>query len=332
MIMDKEKEFLQVISLIRAAKEKAFLAVNTLLIDVYWTIGKYISRKIQRAEWGESVVQDLARFMAEKCPDLGGYSHQNLWRMKQFYEAYSHDKKLSPLVRELSWTHNMIILARTKSWEEREFYLRLSITEHYSKRELERQLDSGYFERSMISTKKLSPVVRQTRPELAKVFRDTYVFDFLSLPAGHSERDLQSALMKNFKQFILEFGKDFAFIGEGYKLQVGNNDYFLDLLFFHRGLQCLVVFELKIDDFKPEFLGKLNFYLEALDRNVKKKHENPSVGVILCKSKDDEVVEYALSRNLSPALVSEYKTRLIDKKILQRKLQELYLLSSGGKD
>lgn len=244
--------------------------------------------------------------------------------MKQFYEAYSQEQKLSPLVRQLGWTNNLIILARAKSSEEREFYLRLCILEGYSKRELERQIDSSYFERSMISTKKLSPAVRQARPELVKVFKDMYMLDFLSLPEGHSEKDLQTALIRNFKKFILEFGKDFSLVGEEYKVQVGKNDYFIDLLFYHRGLQCLVAFELKIEEFKPEFLGKLNFYLEALDRDVKKRSENPSVGIILCKSKDDEVVEYALSRNLSPALISEYQTQLIDKKTLKKKLQELY--------
>lgn len=321
---EKEKEFLQVVSLIHAAKQKAFLAVNTELINLYWNIGERISKKIQSTPWGETIVKDLARFIAKKYPELKGYSDKNLWRMKQFYEAYSHEQKLSPLVRQLGWTNNLIILARAKSPEEREFYLRLCILESYSKRELERQIDSGYFERSMISTKKLSPLVRQARPELVKVFKDTYMLDFLSLPEGHSEKDLRTALIRNFKKFILEFGKDFSLVGEEYKVQVGKNDYFIDLLFYHRGLQCLVAFELKIEEFKPEFLGKLNFYLEALDRDVKKRSENPSVGIILCKSKDDEVVEYALSRNLSPALISEYKTQLIDKKTLKKKLQELY--------
>ena len=324
----RDKDFFPIITLIQTAKQKAFLTVNTELINLYWNIGEHISKKIKSAQWGESVVKELAGFIAQKYPEFKGYSDKNLWRMKQFYEAYLEEPKLSPLVRQLSWTHNMIILAKAKSLEEREFYLRLSIAESYSKRELERQLDSGYFERSMISTKKLSPAVRQIRPELANVFRDTYIFDFLSLPEKYSEKDLQLALIKNFKQFILEFGKDFAFVGEEYKVQVGKSDFFIDLLFYHRELRCLVAFELKVEEFKPEFVGKLNFYLEALDRDVKKKHENPSVGIILCKSKDDEIVEYALSRNLSPALVSEYKIKLIDKNILKRKLQELYLISS----
>ncbi len=170
-------------------------------------------------------------------------------------------------------------------------------------------------------------MVTQIHPDASSTFKDTYVLEFLNLPEPFMEKDLQKAIVKNMKKFILELGSDFIFAGESYRIQVGNNDYFIDLLFFHRDLRCLVAFELKIDDFKPEYLGKLNFYLEALDRDVKKEHENPSVGVILCKSKNDEVVEYALSRNMSPALIAEYHTKLIDKKILQKKLHELYELS-----
>jgi|SRR3989338_175682 len=327
LTISKEKDFLPIISLIQKAKQKAFLAVNTQLIDLYQQIGQYISEKIKSTQWGESVVKDLADFISTQHPDLKGYSDKNLWRMKQFYEFYVDEPKLSALLRQLSWTNNLLILAKTKSSEEKEFYLQLAIKEKYSSRELERQIDSGYFERSMVSKKKLSPAVRQTRPELTNIFKDTYIIDFLGLPENHSEKDFRLALIQNFKKFILEFGKDFAYVGEEYRIQVGKNDYFIDLLFYHRSLQCLVAFELKIDDFKPEFLGKLNFYLEALDRDVKKQHENPSVGIILCKSKDDEVVEYALSRNLSSALISEYKLKLINKKILQQKLHELYDLS-----
>lgn len=308
--------------------KKDYIGPNTFL-EMGYAFAR--NKKIESTQWGESVVQELSRYITRKYPELKGYSDKNLWRMKQFYEAYSTEPKLSPLVRQLSWTHNLIILARAKSLEEREFYLHLCILERYSKRELERQIDSGYFERSMISMKKLSPAVRQARPELAGVFKDTYMLDFLSLPEGHSEKDFQSALIRNFKKFILEFGKDFTLVGEEYRVQVGTNDYFIDLLFYHRGLRCLVAFELKTDDFKPEFLGKINFYLEALDRNEKKINENPSVGIILCKSKDDEVVEYALSRNLSPALISEYRTKLIDKRILKKKLHELSEISFKNK-
>jgi RecB family endonuclease NucS len=176
----------------------------------------------------------------------------------------------------------------------------------------------------MIGNAKLSTVSRETNPDLASTFKDSYVFEFLSLPEPHSESELQLGLVKQMKNFILELGRDFLFIGEEYKLQVGNSDFYIDLLFYHRGLQCLVAFELKADKFKPAHLGQLNFYLEALDRDTKKPNENPSIGILLCKDKDSEVVEYALSRSLSPTMVAEYQTQLPDKKILQQKLHELF--------
>lgn len=205
-----------------------------------------------------------------------------------------------------------------------EFYLKIAKQENYSKRELDRQISAGFFERTMIGNSKLTPAVRESKNDLSATFKDSYVFEFLNLPETHSESDLQRGLVRQMKNFILELGKDFLFIGEEYKLQVGNNDFYIDLLFYHRGLQCLVAFELKADKFKPDHLGQLNFYLEALDRDVKKQNENPSIGVLLCKDKDSEVVEYALSRSLSPTMVSEYKTQLPDKKLLQQKLHELF--------
>lgn len=176
----------------------------------------------------------------------------------------------------------------------------------------------------MIGNPKLSTVLRESNHDLSNTFKDSYVFEFLNLPEPHSESELQRGLVRQIKNFILELGKDFLFISKEYKLQVGNSDFFIDLLFYHRGLQCLVAFELKADKFKPDHLGQLNFYLEALDRDVKKPNENPSIGVLLCKDKDSEVVEYALSRSLSPTMVSEYKTQLPDKKLLQQKLHELF--------
>lgn len=320
-----EKDFLQILSMIKSAREKALLSVNAELIKLYWEVGKYISEKINKSEWGEGVISNLANYISTSLPEVKGFNIRGLFRMRQLYETYKDNPKVSALLTQLSWSNHLLILSKTKSMEEKEFYIILSIKERYSSRELERQIDSGIFERTMIS--KVSPLGTQLAPEISSAFRDTYIFDFLNLPKEHSEKDLQTAMIKNFKHFILEFGKDFAFMGEEYRIQVGNNDYSIDLLFYHRGLQCLVAFELKIDDFKPEYLGKLNFYLEALDRDIKKEYENPSVGVILCKSKDNEVVEYAMSRSLSPALISEYKTKLIDKKILRKKLHEFYLLA-----
>lgn len=208
-----------------------------------------------------------------------------------------------------------------KTDEEREFYIRLCIKENYSKRQLERQLDSGYYERYMLSKENLLPEsVKKLREN---PFLDSYVMEFLNLPNEFHENDLRKALIKNMKDFILELGKDFTFIDEEYKVQVGGDDFRIDLLFYHRGLQCLVAIELKIGKFKPEYISKLDFYLEALDRQVKKENENPSVGLLLCAAKNDEVVEYAMSRTMSPMLVSQYQLQLPDKAVLEKKLQQL---------
>jgi len=204
------------------------------------------------------------------------------------------------------------------------FYFMLTLRERFGKRELERHLDSGYFERTLLADQKLSPVVRVLPQTSTNVFKDTYIFEFLRLPEAYSEKELRKALLQDLKKFILELGTDFIFIGEEYRVQVGNKDFFIDLLFFHRELCCLVPFELKIEEFKPEFVGKINFYLEALDRDVRKSHENPSIGVLLCKSKDDEIVEYAMSRNISPTLVADYQTKFLDKNLLRKKLRDIF--------
>jgi predicted nuclease of restriction endonuclease-like (RecB) superfamily len=319
-----DSRFTDIIKLIKQSRTNAIKAVNAELITLYWNIGEHISKKIELSEWGDSVVTELANFIQRQDPEIKGFSDKNIWRMKQFYETYKEFPKLSPLLREISWTNNLLIFSRCKTIEEMEFYLKVVKQENYSKRELDRQISASFFERTMIGNSKLSPAVRESNNDLSKTFKDSYVFEFLNLPDPHSESDLQRGLVRQMKNFILELGKDFLFIGEEYKLQVGNSDFYIDLLFYHRGLQCLVAFELKADKFKPDHLGQLNFYLEALDRDVKKLNENPSIGVLLCKDKDSEVVEYALSRSLSPTMVSEYKTQLPDKKLLKQKLHELF--------
>lgn len=318
-----QEQFTDIIQLIKQSRSKAIAAVNTEMINLYWNIGQYIHNRIETAEWGKSVVKELAVFLQRSEPDLKGFSDANLWRMRQFYEIYKDTPKLAPLVREISWSHNLIVFSRCKTVEEREFYLSFSKRENYSKRELERQISSSLFERIMIGNSKLAPLVREIHPDVNNTFKDSYVFDFLNLPESYSENELQLGLIKQMKYFILELGKDFIFIDQEYKLQVGNSDFYIDLLFYHRGLQCLVAFELKADKFKPEHLGQLNFYLEALDRDVKKLHENPSIGILLCTDQDSKVVEYALNRSLSSTMVAEYKIQLPDKLLLQQKLQDL---------
>jgi len=227
------------------------------------------------------------------------------------------------LITKVSWSHHTEILNKAKTLEEKEYYILLAIKEKLSVRDLRRQMESGYFERTMLANKTLPLIQAQIPQNLTNIFKDSYVFEFLNLQEPHSELDLQKALLQNLKKFLLELGGGFTFVGENVRLQVGIKDFYTDLLFFHRDLQCLVVFELKITDFEPAFLGQLNFYLEALDRDFRRPHENLSIGVLICKQKDSEVVEYAMSRNLSPALVAEYNTKFIDKQVLKNKLHEL---------
>ena len=325
IIKDRAGQFAEVVSLIQQTRTHVIRLANTALIDLYWNIGQYISEKIEASDWGDGVVKQLADYIAQNAPEAKGFSDKNLWRMKQFYETYNGiGEKLSALLRQISWTNNLTILSRAKSMEERCFYVNLCIHDRLSSRQLERQIDSALYERSIANNIKLSPVMRELAPQAYHVFRDQYVLEFLGGKDYENENSMKTALIKQMKQFILELGKDFIFIDEEFRLQVGNSDFRIDLLFYHRELQCLVAFELKTGKFKPEHLGQLNFYLEALDRDVKKPKENPSIGVLLCKDKDNEVVEYALSRSLSPTMVAEYQLCLPDKALLQQKLHDIF--------
>jgi len=330
--------------------------VNTTLIDLYWQVGAVISRKIDAAEWGDGVVPELASYLARTQPGLRGFTRANLFRMRQFFETYRghtivaavprqlgvEEPTTSPepaagptvaaLLRQLSWTHHVIILGQCTRPEEREFYLCVAIRERWSSRELERQLKGALFERTVLHPPKVSQVVQNTHADALSVFKDAYLVEFLDLPAEHAESDLHRGLLVKLKDFLIELGRDFCFVGSEFPVQVGGRDFALDLLFFHRGLNCLVAIELKVGRFEPEYLGKLSFYLEALDRDVKKAHENPAIGVLLCASKDEEVVEYALSRTLSPALIAEYQPQLPDKQLLQAKLHEFYLQNAPEGD
>lgn len=352
--MNMKKEFSAIIKIIEQARQNAYTAVNIELINCYWQVGEFISSRVSNANWGDKTVDQLAEYIQNEYPDLKGYNRRGLYRMKQFYETYANSQFVSPVVTQIemtktkqpkivtpvvtqlssgirqsilcqiSWTHHLVILSGTKTAAEREFYINLCIKERYGKRELERQISSGLFERVVIGKQSLPLSKNGLHQNMINTFKDNYVFEFLNLPEEHSEDDLQKALITQLKAFILELGKDFLFIGEEYRLQVGNSDFYIDLLFYHRTLRCMAAFELKADKFKPEHLGQLNFYLEALDRDVKKPDENPSIGILLCRSKDDAVVEYAMNRYLSPALVAEYQTKLPDKKLLQERARKLF--------
>ena len=317
---DIDNSFAEIAQIISTARDNAFRKINEELILMYQQVGKFLSERSKEAGYGDRYIDSLAEYIQSRFPGIKGFTRRGLYRMKQFYETYAGNEKVSPLVTQLSWSNHLLIMSGSKTDEEREFYMRLAIREHYSRRQLERQIDSGYYERYMLSRGKLlpEPLSSQQNP-----FLDSYVVEFLDLPDAFHENEFRKALVKGMRDFILELGKDFTFVGEEYPIQVGGEDYRIDLLFFHRSLRCLVAIELKVGRFKPEYVSKMDFYLEGLDRQIKKTEENPSVGLLLCASKNDEVVEYAMSQTLSPMMVAEYQLQLPDKDILRRKLQEL---------
>ena len=315
-----DNTFIGIAQIIEEARDNAYRKVNEELILMYWRVGQFLSEKSKEANYGDGYIDSLSEYIKNRFPGIKGFNRRGLYRMKQFYETYADNEKVSPLVTQLCWTNHLLIMSGSKSDEEREFYMRLAVQERYSKRQLERQMDSGYYERYMLSKSKLlpDPLRSQQNP-----FLDQYVVEFLDLPDAFHENDFRKALVKGMRDFILELGKDFTFVGEEYLVQVGGEDYRIDLLFFHRSLHCLVAIELKVGKFKPEYVSKMDFYLEGLDRQVRKPDENPSVGMLLCASKNDEVVEYAMSRTLSPMMVAQYQLQLPNKDILRKKLQEL---------
>ncbi len=322
-----DTNFNQLIEMIERRKSNAYRRINEEMILLYLEVGKFLYELIENSNYGDKIIDKAANFMKSNYPTVQGFNKRNLHRMVQFYKTYKGNQKVSTLLTQLSWSSNLLILSNTKTDAEREFYLNLAIKENYSVRELNRQLQSSYYQRYMLSSgnvpKSMTKIINEEDDFPSTKILDTYSLEFLNLPNKYSEKDLKASIIKNLKDFILEIGKAFTFIGDEYRVQVGNHDYFIDLLFYNRELSCLVAFELKIGEFMPEYLGKMSLYLEALDRDVKRESENPSVGVILCSSKDHNVVEYSLSKNMSQTLISEYKLKLIDKQILENKLREM---------
>lgn len=245
-IKKNNHSFEEIVAIVENAKNRAYRRVNEELILMYQEVGKYISEKTKEASYGSGFVDHLAEFFSSNYPDLKGFNRRGLYRMKQFYELYKDDEKVSPLVTQLTWTNHLKIMSASKSQEERRFYIELAVKERYSKRELQRQMDSGYYERYMLSNGINLPATQRAKQKTHHLFMDRYVLEFLDTPKIGNERDFQRSILENLKNFILEIGKDFSFIGSEYRIQVGNHDYYIDLLFFHRGLSCLVAFELKI--------------------------------------------------------------------------------------
>ena len=257
------------IQIISQSRQNALKKVNEELINMYWRVGEYLSKESAKASFGDAYIDSIADEIQDAFPGIKGFNRRGLYRMKKFYETYKDDEFVTTLLSQISWSNHLAILSKAKTEEERHFYISLCVKENYSARELSRQIDSGYYERYMLSKEKLLP--EPIRGLKENPFLDSYVIEFLDLPSNFKETDLRKVLIRNMKDFILEVGKDFTFIDEEYRVQVGGSDYKIDLLFFHRGLQCLVAFELKIGEFKPEYISKMDFYLEALDRQKKKK-------------------------------------------------------------
>lgn len=257
------EEFGKIVKMIELSKERAYRKVNEELISLYWNVGKYVSEKISTKEWGSKVVDNLALFIKDKYPTLKGFDRSGIYRMKQFYETYQNDEIVAPLVRQLNWTNNKLIMARAKSKEEREFYIKMAIKNHYTKAELDRQLSSAYYERYMLSStnalESLTKTIDEEDYPNTKIL-DTYSLEFLDLPNEYTEKDFRTSIIKNLKSFILEIGTSFTFIGQEYRISVGGEDYYIDLLFYNREYSCLVAFELKIGEFKPEYISKMDFY------------------------------------------------------------------------
>ena len=327
--MNNELDFKDIINIIHSHRQNAYRKVNEELVAMYYEIGGYLSQKIKLGEWGSKTIDNLVNEIKGQYPHLKGFNRTGLYRMIQFYDTYRDNEIVSPLVTQLSWTNNLLILQGTKTIEEKEFYIRLCIKNNYSKRELARQIESHYYERYLLSDgnalESLEPVVGEEDQPNTRLL-DIYSLEFLDLPNNYKEKDLKNAIMDNLKDFILEIGKDFTFIEQEHRINVGGEDFYIDLLFFNRTYSCLVAFEIKVDKFKPEFVSKMDFYLAALDKYEKKENENPSVGIILCASKNESVVELASSRSISPTAVATYSTKMIDTNALKNKLIEYQAL------
>ena len=293
---------------VREAQYAALKAVNKELVGLYWDIGRMVVERQDVEGWGKAVVEQLAADLRNEFSAVGGFSASNLWRMKAFFEAYTGQEKLAPLVREIGWSHNLAILERCKDPFEREFYLRMTRKFGWSKNVLIHQIDNQSYEKSLLGQtnfdQALTPELR-AQPKLA--VKDEYTFDFLELGEKHSERELEQALIGRIEDFLRAMGSMFAFMGSQYRLEVDGKEFFIDLLLFHRHLHCLVAIELKVGEFLPEFVGKMQFYLTALDRQVRQMDENHSICIILCKEKSRTIVEYALHDARKPIGVATYE-------------------------
>jgi predicted nuclease of restriction endonuclease-like (RecB) superfamily len=292
---------------IRQAQYQALRAANKELLSLYWDLGESIHRKQDSLGWGKAVVQTLADDLQAEFPGRNGFSATNLWLMRQFYAEYQGQPKLQPLVGEISWAKNLVVMSRCKDLLEREFYLRATARFGWTKAVLQHQIDNKSYEKYLLNQTNFDATLpAEIKAQAMLAVKDHYTFDFLDLAEEHSERELERSLVNNIRRFLAEMGGAFTFVGNQHRLEVGGQEYFIDLLLFHRRLRCLVAIELKIGSFEPEHKGKMEFYLEALDTQERMDDENPPIGIIICRDKNKTVVEYALRTAGRPIGVATY--------------------------
>ena len=306
-----EKEYISFISeiknKIKQAQIKAAIKVNEELLRLYWDIAKMIVERQKVSKWGDSVIEKISNDLKREFPNMKGFSIRNLKYMKQWYLFYSKGQQVVAQIFQIPWGHNIAIITKCKNIDEALFYVKKTIQNGYSRSVLVHQIETDLYHRNKKSINNFDNNLPSIQSDLAKEqLKDPYCFDFLSLSEKYNEKELENALMDNLTKFLLELGSGFAFVGRQYRLEVAGDEFFIDLLFYHIKLKCYIVIELKTTKFKPEFTGKLNFYITAIDREVKDKNDNPTIGILICKSKNDTVVEYALSNVNNPMGVSEY--------------------------
>jgi len=292
---------------VRQRQFQALRAANKELLGLYWWLGEAISRRQAEHGWGKAVVATLASDLQIEFPGRNGFSAQNLWLMQQFFKEYSAKPNLQPLVGDISWAKNLLIMARCKDDLEREFYLRATARFGWTKNVLQHQLDNHSYRQYLAGQTNFDAALPDSiKAQALLAVKDRYTFDFLGLADEHSERELEKALVGNLRAFLAEMGGAFTFVGNQYRLEVDGKDYFIDLLLFHRRLRCLVAIELKIGDFKPEHKGQIEFYLDQLDQQHRLEGENPPIGIVICRSKTQTVVEYALRNMHRPLGIATY--------------------------
>ena len=311
---------IQIKNKIRNSQYEAMKAVNKALISLYWGIGEEIYNQQQEKGWGKSIVEVLAKEIKKDFPDVQGFSSRNLWNMRNFYIEYKDNEILQPLVAEISWTKNIIIIEKCKEPLEREFYIKMTKKYGWTKDVLINHIENKSYEKYLLNQTNFDETLPQKYVNQAKLaVKDEYIFDFMELSEQHTEKELELSLVNNIKSFLEEMGGNFAFMGNQYRINVGGEDFYIDLLLYHRSLKSLVAIELKIGDFKPEYVGQLQFYLTALDKQVKLEDENPPIGIIICKNKNRTIVEYALNDTDKPIGVATYQ--IIDS--LPEKMKDL---------